>query len=180
MDETRGGAPRAHRDALKLLAALVQHVDSKAQQQRLLCLPGEAPKGAEGECRRPFMMVVDLGITFGAAHLFSRNLNHNASMNFEHWSSVPVWKEPERCVAHLQRSFSGTLDDPHISEAGRKFLADLLAQLSAQQIRDLFAVARADRRRRDPVHGGATASVEDWARVFERKRDEIVHDTCPK
>jgi hypothetical protein len=179
VDEASGGAPRAHRDALKLLAALVQHVDSKARQQRLLCLPGGTKEGSEAECARPFMMVVDLGVTFGSAHLFSRNLNHIASMNFEHWNAVPVWKDPDRCVAKLQRSFSGTLDDPRISEAGRKFLADLLMQLSDQQIHDLFEVARVDRRLRDPGHGTATASVEDWVRAFARKRDEIVRHSCP-
>jgi len=150
VDEARGGAPRAQRDALKLLAALVQHVDSRARQQRLVCLPGGVAEGREAECSRPFMMVADLGVTFGRAHLLSRSLNRIASMNFEHWSSVPVWKDPDRCVAKLQRSFSGTLDDPHISEAGRKFLADLLVQLSARQIRDLFEVARVDRRPRHP------------------------------
>ena len=180
VDEASGGAPRAHRDALKLLAALVQHVDSRARQQRLLCLPGGTKEGSEAECARPFMMVLDLGVTFGSAHLFSRNLNHVASMNFEHWNAVPVWKDPDRCVAKLQRSFSGTLDDPRISEAGRKFLADLLVQLSDRQIHDLFEVARVDRRPRDPGHGTAPASVEDWARAFARKRDEIVHHSCPE
>ena len=180
VDEARGGAPHAHRDALKLLAALLQHVDSRARQQRLLCLHGGVAQGGEAECSRPFMMVADLGVTFGSAHLFSRDLNHIASMNFEHWSPVPVWKDPARCVARLQRSFSGTLDDPHISEAGRKFLADLLVQLSDRQIHDLFEVARVDRRPRNPGHGAATASVEDWAQAFARKRDEIVRHSCPE
>jgi hypothetical protein len=180
VDETRGGAPRAQRDALKLLAALVQHVDSKTRQQRLLCLPGGTSNGAEGVCSRPFMMVEDLGATFGHSHFLSRHLNRVASMNFENWSPVPVWKDPDRCVAQLQRSFSGTMDDPHISEAGRKFLADLLVQLSDRQIRDMFEVARVDRRPRNPGHASNPASVEEWARAFERKRDEIVHHSCPQ
>src|SRR5437870_2683739 len=37
--ETSAGAPRAQRDALKLLASLIQHTDSKPEQQRLICLP---------------------------------------------------------------------------------------------------------------------------------------------
>jgi len=180
VDEARGGTPRAHRDALKLLAALVQHVDSRARQQRLLCLHGGVAEGREADCSRPFMMVADLGVTFGSAHLLSRNLNRIASMNFEHWHSLPVWKDPARCVARLQRSFSGTLDDPRISEARRKFLPDLLVQLSDRQIRDLFEVARVDRRPRYPGHGPASASVDEWARAFERKRDEIVHHSCPE
>jgi hypothetical protein len=179
VDEGRGGAPRAHRDALKLLAALVQHVDSKARQQKLICLPGVA-EGGEAPCARPFMIVSDLGVTLGRAHFLSRHLNRVASMNFANWSSVPVWKDPDRCVAKLQRSFSGTLDDPRISEAGRKFIADLLVQLSDRQIRDLFEVARADRRPSNPGQGTAAASVEDWAQAFSRKRDEIVRHSCPQ
>jgi hypothetical protein len=180
VDEASGGAPRAHRDALKLLAALVQHVDSKARQQKLLCLHGGTTQGREAECSRPFLMVADLGVTFGSAHWLSRNLNHIASMNLEHWSSVPVWKDPDLCVAKLQRSFSGTLDDPRISEAGRRFLADLLVQLSDQQIHDLFEVARVDRRPRDPGHASPNATVDDWARAFAHKRDEIVRHSCPE
>ena len=180
VDEARGGAPRAQRDALKLLAALVQHVDSKARQQKLLCLHGGTVEGREAECSRPFMMVSDLGITFGRSHLLSRHLNRVASMNFQNWTSIPIWKDPDRCVAQLQRSFSGTLDDPRISEAGRKFLADLLVQLSDRQIRDLFEAARVERRPRNPGHGTTTASALDWAQAFARKRDEIVRHSCPQ
>ena len=32
-----GGAPRAHRDALKLLAVFIQHSDTKPEQQRIVC-----------------------------------------------------------------------------------------------------------------------------------------------
>ena len=37
VQEAAGGAPRAHRDALKLLAVFLQHTDNKAAQQRLVC-----------------------------------------------------------------------------------------------------------------------------------------------
>ena len=46
VDPDKGGAPRAQRDALKLLAVFMQHTDSKAAQQRLLCVGDEkADKG---------------------------------------------------------------------------------------------------------------------------------------
>ena len=57
------------------------------------------------------------------------------------------------------------------SEAGRRFLADLLVQLSDAQLHDLFDVARFTRR--DP-----TRTVDDWVRAFKQKRDEIVNATC--
>jgi len=46
---------------LKLLAVFLQHTDSKAEQQRLICLPdadakGDAgAKGRDGSCARRFM-----------------------------------------------------------------------------------------------------------------------------
>ena len=38
MADANASTQRAQRDALKLLAAMLQHTDSKSQQQRLLCL----------------------------------------------------------------------------------------------------------------------------------------------
>src|SRR5258707_1178968 len=40
VDPGAGGAPQEQRDALRLLAAFIQHSDSKAEQQRLLCADG--------------------------------------------------------------------------------------------------------------------------------------------
>jgi hypothetical protein len=71
----------------------------------------------------------------------------------------------------MDQSFTGTLDRPRISEAGRKFLADRLVQLSDAQIRDLFESAGFARRDK-------TSTVDDWVRVFKQKRDEIVNRTC--
>jgi len=47
VDEHQGGAPRAQLDALKLLAVLMQHSDTKPDQQRFLCQSHD-PVGAEG------------------------------------------------------------------------------------------------------------------------------------
>jgi hypothetical protein len=47
VDPAAGGATRAQRDALKLLAALIQHTDSKPEQQRLVCLPKHADAEVE-------------------------------------------------------------------------------------------------------------------------------------
>ncbi len=138
IDERRGGAPLAHRDALRLLAVFMQHTDTKPQQQRLMCV--EEGEGAPGVCSRPFMMVSDVGLTFGKANLTNAN---GKGMNYVAWAGTPVWKESgTACVGNLPKSFTGTLKDPVISEAGRAFLANLLTQLSDDQIRGLFEVAR--------------------------------------
>ena len=171
VDETSGGAPMAHRDALKLLAALIQHTDNKPQQQRLVCLDRAhgLPAQKDGRCTHPFMMINDLGKTFGRATL--TNADRSSAVNFKGWSQTPVWKDQTRCVAQLSKSFTGSLEHPKISENGRKFLADLLAQLTDGQLRDLFEVARFDAR-------DARASVDDWMRAFKEKRDAIANARC--
>ena len=167
VDENQGGAPRAQVDALRLLAVLMQHSDTKSHQQRLLCLSHDS--AGTGMCDKPFLVLHDVGLTFGRANTL--NSNHIASVNFDDWSRTPVWKNAPACVGQLTRSIFGTLGDPRISEAGRKFLADLLMQLDERQVHDLFDIAHVDRR-------APYARVEDWVEAFNRKRLEIVSNRC--
>ena len=171
VDQTSGGAPLAHRDALKLLAAMLQHTDSKAQQQRLVCLDKAhgLPAQEDGSCTHPFMLINDLGKTFGQATL--TNADTKSAVNFEAWSGMKMWKDAEGCVAQLSKSFTGSLEHPTIRENGRKFIADLLSQLTDQQLRDLFEVARFSQR--DPK-----VSVDDWIGAFKQKRDAIGNRRC--
>jgi hypothetical protein len=150
VDPAAGGAPRAQRDALKLLATLVQHTDSKPEQQRLICTPkhadpevetkaeekkekkeeqkelkkeekreekGKEIKKGDEPCPDTFMMVHDLGQTFGHANVFNRS--SVGSVNLKEWSRAPVWQDPARCIAYLPKSHSGSLESPRISEEGR-------------------------------------------------------------
>ena len=160
VDEEEGGAPLAHRDALKLLAVFLQHTDSKPEQQRLVCLDEKEP--ASGRCERPFMLMNDVGLTFGRATLANTNLV--SSMNLDRWAETPVWKDGSACVGNLPRSLTGTLKDPVISEDGRAFLADLLEQLSDAQLNDMFEAARVD--------------PDAWTRAFKAKRQQIVERRC--
>src|SRR6185436_5529586 len=64
---TEGGAPQPQREALKLLAALLQHGDNKPAQQRLVCVGATEDEGG-AECREPWMIIQDLGVTFGRAN----------------------------------------------------------------------------------------------------------------
>jgi hypothetical protein len=185
VDARQGGASAAERDALTLLAAFLQHTDNKAEQQRLLCL-GEPAQRPADTCAHPLLMLNDVGLTFGAANFL--NDNGMGSANFRAWSAEPVWKDAERCTANLRPSFSGTLSNPHISDAGRQFLADLLMRLSDRQIADLFAVSRmAERRHEVSVPTGSelptvalargTPSGE-WVRAFKQKRDAVAGTRC--
>lgn len=170
---------RAHRDALKLLAAFLQHTDNKAPNQRVLCPAGQGV-GATG-CRQPVLLIQDLGLTFGQATLLNKNKN---SVSLENWSEVPVWKDPKTCVARLKGSFTGSISDPEISEAGRSFLAGLLSQLSDAQLRALFEFARVTRRSAAPSshpdEDSPAPSVEAWVAAFKTKRAEILEHRCPR
>ncbi|HKY21384.1 MAG TPA: hypothetical protein VJM31_09210 [Vicinamibacterales bacterium] len=171
VDQTRGGALVAHRDALKLLAVFMQHTDTKPAQQRLLCLDRTKglPASPDGSCKHPFMMLGDLGKTFGKANLF--NKDDPGAVNLKAWDESGIWRGDEGCVGDMDQSFTGTLDRPKISEEGRKFLAEQLMKLSDEQIRDLFAVSQFTRRDK-------TSTIEDWVRVFKEKREEIAGRTC--
>ena len=176
VDQTNGGAPLAQRDALKLLAVFMQHTDNKFIQQRLICLDKHNDKDEAsdtpdtGVCEHPFMMLNDVGKTFGKANMF--NKDEPGAVNLKEWASMSIWKGKSGCTGNLPKSMTGSLEDPQISEAGRKFLAGMLTQLSEQQIHDLFEVARFPRRDR-----GTT--VDDWVSAFKQKRDEITTRTCP-
>ncbi len=177
VDVDAGGAPWHQRDALTLLAVFVQHTDSKAEQQRLLCLPGALR--ADGYCQKPFLAIHDLGLTFG--HSSMTNNRERSSVNFKEWSTTTVWRDPKACVGRLSISHTGTLNDPVISEAGRAFLGGLLSQLTDKQLRDLFEVARVNRRPSDPTDSESTVSpdVEQWVAAFKEKRDQITSVRCP-
>jgi hypothetical protein len=182
VDERAGGATRAERDALKLLAVFIQHSDSKAEQQRLICR-GESKEEQQDashktlRCDHPLMYLNDVGVTLGRANRL--NNGDIGSMNLTAWSSTPVWKDKAGCVGNLPKSLTGTLDNPVISEGGRQFLADLLTQLSDAQLHDMFAAARVQLRLRDPkdVFSGF-ATVDEWVGAFKTKRDQIINAHC--
>jgi hypothetical protein len=163
IDASAGGASMRERDALRLLAVLMQHSSSKAINQRILCLDPPA-------CGRTELLVLDVGKTFGRANLL--NNDKVAAVNFKAWAGMPIWKKSTGCEADLPGSLSGTLHSPVVSEAGRKFLSDLLNQLSDTQIRDLFEVSRFPER--DP-----SATVMDWVNAFKAKREAIASRSCP-
>jgi hypothetical protein len=174
VSEAAGGATKAERDALTLLAVLLQHSDSKSNNQRIVCVEDS---GEGGGCQTPLMMIQDLGVTFGRAN--AMNQQPRASVNLAEWKQLPIWKDAQGCVGNLSGSWTGTLKEPAISEEGRRFLSDLLMQLSDQQIRDMFEAARVYLRPRAPESGrSGFPSVDEWVNAFKQKRTEIVERRC--
>lgn len=179
VDPALGGAPIAHRDALKLLAVIIQHTDSKAPQQRLVCLDPAPPEGQpidEASCDKPFMFMQDVGLTFGKTDVLYRKENY---VNLYRWSSTRVWTGRTGCTGNLDKPFLGTLERPIISEEGRAFLAKLLNELRDQQLRDLFEASRVTLRPEPPgQEKRAGTRVEDWVAAFKQKRKEVNDRTC--
>jgi hypothetical protein len=159
IDESRGGAPRAHVDALRLMAVFLENWDNKYENQRLVCLDA-APSGAT--CARPFALMHDLGVAFGPRRLDVLN-----------WERQPTWKDRATCTVSMKDlPFEGaTFVDVPISEGGRLFLARLLGSLSRAQVAKLFAGAGV------PDFGvhvnEASRDVAHWVRAFEVRRAQI-------
>ena len=159
IDERAGGSPKAHVDALKLLAVFLAHWDNKAENQRLLCLPGgDRP---DGSCSRPFAILQDVGASFGPNKLDLHN-----------WRNRPVWSDARRCrVTMKDMPWNGaTFPDQAISEGGRTFLLSLLAQLSTSQLEELFEGARVELSEGVTAEGRQPAA---WAAAFAEKVRQI-------
>jgi hypothetical protein len=166
IEPARGGASRAEVDALRLVAMILAHWDNKAENQRLLCLPGAyLPNGL---CSEPLAMIQDLGATFGPNKLELTN-----------WRHTPVWQDARTChVSMRSLPYGGaTYPETQISEEGRRLLLGLLEQLSFTQLRELFAGSG--------VMGfdGLTGEGRDpdaWARAFlDKVRQVREAGPCP-
>jgi hypothetical protein len=162
----RGGAPRAHVDALRLIAVLIAHWDNKAENQRMVCLsrqwPGQTP------CPAPLLLLQDVGATFGPS-----------KMDLEAWRQVPMWEDRSACTVSMRSlPFDGaTFGQAVITEPGRRFAAHLLGQLSDVQLADLFTYARFAEKRGlfTPTH-----PVSAWVHAFKVKVRTISEGpSCP-
>ena len=182
VDQTQGGSSPAEIDAAKLLAAFVQHADNKATNQHLGCDQDAVREDAAGNqtCAAPLLVVADLGNTFGhGSWIHARTVG---SANYHQWSTHPVWKDAARCRAELPANFTHpTLEHPVISEAGRRFLAGLLGQLTEGQIRGIFEVAdMPDRAWPDEKDRDRNGTLDQWVAAFLARRDAIINHTCPQ
>jgi hypothetical protein len=155
VDPAKGGAPRAHVDALRLLAVFLAHWDNKAENQRLVCLSQSWPDGTP--CREPFLLLQDVGSLFGPKRL-----------DLEAWRRAAIWKDRAACTVSM-RDFpydGGTFGSARITEAGRQFLGTRLAQLTDRQLTDLFSSARFDQPRSVIT---TTRPVAEWVQVFKQR-----------
>ncbi|MEQ1757304.1 MAG: hypothetical protein ABL986_03225 [Vicinamibacterales bacterium] len=176
LDQSSNPEARAQRDALRLLAAVLQHTDSKREQQRLICLDTAAARPEKDACAHALLLISDVGRTFGKANAFNRD--RPGSVDLDAWRDTDVWAGPKGCRARIHQSLTGTLDNPVVSEAGRRFLLSLLQRLSDAQLRDLFTVARFPARSQTDMAGEPGREVDAWVDAFKAKVAQIAGRTC--
>jgi len=169
IDEKKGGAPKAHVDALRLLAVLIAHWDNKSENQRLVCL-SEADWPDGGKCSRPQAMLHDIGGAFGPR-----------KVDLEGWEKAVIWGDRATCTATMDGlPYHGATFTPvKITDAGRRHLGALLTQLSDAQLTALFSGARFDQSK--GMIGFTTTPIPEWVRVFKQKVRQITDGpACPQ
>jgi hypothetical protein len=188
--------PTYEKDGLMLVAAFISHSDNKPPQQRLVCsdittdATSQPPKST---CVNPEMLVQDVGATFGSGGAFTNNTT--AKLNLHEWTGKSVWNKVGKagdsklpqCQATLHKSLTAKdgLDNPNISEEGRRFTAGLMCQLSDKQIADMFTLSRVYEM---PEFHNADGSykqglsqdsiVQEWVTVFKQKREDVAKGRC--
>lgn len=170
IDPNKGGSPKAHVDALRLLAVFLSHWDNKSENQRLVCLSeSDWPEG--GKCAKPFAMMQDVGSAWGPR-----------KVDIKEWVKSPVWADRATCTISMDAlPYHGATFKPvKISEAGRKHLGGLLTQLSDQQLDKLFRDARFDHA--TGLIGGVKATpIEEWVTQFKARVAAITAGPpCPQ
>ena len=165
VDEARGGATRAEVDAFRLAAVLLAHWDNKSSNQRIVCLGDGGDDGAQ-PCARPFLMMQDLGATFGPR-----------KVSLEGWKKTAIWRDAEGCaVSMADLPYDGaTFADVDITEAGRALLASRLARFTRDDFTKLFRESRFP----DAETGELGADdVTPWVDALQEKVAAITNRAC--
>jgi hypothetical protein len=163
---------KPQREALAILMAFIQHMDSKAEQQRLTC---EKDSWDGYNCTKPYMVVQDAGSNFGNGWApFQGDILLN-KVTVGKWVKLPLWRDKDKCILKINAPPNASLKDSwQVSEEGRAFLANLMKELTAKQIRDLFTVSRISM-------SGEQVTITEWVNAFMEKMDrEILSVKCKK
>ena len=157
---------RAEVDAFKLWLAFIDHGDTKTDNHKFACLKSRRNADNTRVCDEPVFYVSDMGSTFG----FSSASEKKARLDT--WrKKEPINVKDGSCTANAK-----SVGDTHISEAGRKLLADNLQRLLAAEQRNktITKVFRASR------NAERDRPAEEWAAEFIRKAQTIIDVRCTK
>jgi len=169
------------REALTLLMAVIQHTDNRLDNQSLYCR--QALDGLQCPPQDRYLVVGDVGSTVGAFKLAKASSDAGfdvpPALSYFFWDNAPIWHnwagaKSSNCTVQIiafDTISPATLKTQKISEAGRKFLADMLAQLSDAQLTQLVAFAKMGERQ---AEANITSQVWDsitkmqpWAAPFK-------------
>jgi len=157
---------RAEVDAFKLWLAFIDHGDTKTDNHKFACLKSRKNADNTRVCDEPVFYVSDMGSTFG----FSSASEKKARLDT--WKKKePIVVKDGTCTANAK-----SVGDTHISEAGRKLLADNLQTLlnGEQQNQTITKVFRASR------NAERDRPAEEWSAEFIRKARTIIDARCTK
>jgi hypothetical protein len=160
---------KPQREALTILMAFINHMDNKAEQQRISC----RKDSWEGyDCKESVLLVQDAGSNFGNgwAPLQGDLLS---KVSLEKWLALKVWSDRKKCLLNINALPNGSLKGRwQVSEEGRLFLANLMKKLTEKQILDLFTVARISMT-------GKNVEIRSWVKGFMEKMDrEVINTSC--
>jgi hypothetical protein len=155
VDAAKGGAARAHIDALRMISVLLAHWDNKTENQRIVCLSGQWPE--DTPCPAPFLLLQDVGATFGPPKL-----------DLAAWEQARMWEDRATCTLSMRDlPFEGaTFGQARVTESGRRFTAALVSRISDDQLTELFTHARFAEER-GPFN--VSSPISEWVRVFKAK-----------
>jgi hypothetical protein len=132
-------------------------------------------------CDSPAVSLQDLGATFGGAG--KRTKGSTAKMNLESWVEKPVFQKSDsgaECHGELTVSMAagdGSMGDPRIGEAGRKFLLERLQRLTDAHLKAIFSAARVNLMTKDDDEPSGS-TVDGWVAAFKDKVRQIGQRTC--
>jgi len=155
---------RAEVDAFKLWLAFIDHGDTKTDNHKFACLKSRKNADNTRVCDEPVFYVSDMGSTFG----FSSASEKKARLDT--WKKKePIGVKDGTCTANAK-----SVGDTHISEAGRKLLADNLQRLltAEQRNKTITKVFRASR------NAERDRPAEEWTTEFIRKAQTIIDVRC--
>ena len=155
---------RAEVDAFKLWLAFIDHGDTKTDNHKFACLKSRKNADNTRVCDEPVFYVSDMGSTFG----FSSASEKKARLDT--WKKKePIGVKDGNCAANAK-----SVGDTHISEAGRKLLADNLQRLlnAEQRNKTITKVFRASR------NAERDRPAEEWTAEFIRKAQTIIDVRC--
>ncbi len=138
----------------------------------LLCLDTikGLPVAEDGTCAHPFMMLADLGKTFGKANAF--NKDNPGSVNLKAWAAADVWRGESGCIGDMDQSFyrhaRSAADQRRWAEVPRRSIDAAVGPADPRSLR-MPPISPDATRRRPSMTGCASSS---------RSANEIVNRTC--